>query len=198
MQAHKMGAAAITMSYRSNPMGYHWPDTTVDALVTTSREHRILQRRHPRRLRRRRALHRLPAQIPFLPSELSLTSPNVLYPGNLYKGVVWQQNTNLFYLGAQDQYYTFNMFDAQAWFARDVMTGVIDLPSITERDTDIRHWLDRQAASPTTTPKPTSKPTTCANSSTPPTTRPSTWTPSPSSSKTGCATNTRTSSATAT
>ena len=57
----------------------------------------------------------------------------MLYPGNLYKGVVWQQNTNLFYLGAQDQYYTFNMFDAQAWFARDVMIGKIELPSMADR-----------------------------------------------------------------
>ena len=85
-------------------------------------------------------------KYPFLPSELSLKSPNVLYPGNLYKGVVWQQNTNLFYLGAQDQYYTFNMFDAQAWFARDVMTGAIELPSLADREADIQLWLERQAA----------------------------------------------------
>jgi trimethylamine monooxygenase len=84
-------------------------------------------------------------KYPFLPSELSLQSPNLLYPGNLYKGVVWQQNTNLFYLGAQDQYYTFNMFDAQAWFARDVMLGRIELPSLEERDADIQAWLDRQS-----------------------------------------------------
>jgi len=87
-------------------------------------------------------------KYPFLPSELSLSSPNVLYPANLYKGVVWQQNTNLFYLGAQDQYYTFNMFDAQAWFARDVMTGAIELPGLAERDADIKIWLERQAALP--------------------------------------------------
>ena len=70
----------------------------------------------------------------------------MLYPGNLYMGVVWQQNTNLFYLGAQDQYYTFNMFDAQAWFARDVMTGAIELPSAEDREADIQRWLERQAA----------------------------------------------------
>ena len=87
-------------------------------------------------------------KYPFLPSGLSLKSPNVLYPAGLYKGVVWQQNTNLFYLGAQDQYYTFNMFDAQAWFARDVMTGRINLPSLAEREADIQHWLQRLAALP--------------------------------------------------
>ena len=32
-------------------------------------------------------------------------------------------NTKLAYLGMQDQYYTFSMFDAQAWYVRDVITG---------------------------------------------------------------------------
>ena len=32
-----------------------------------------------------------------------------------YKGVVWVHNPKLFYLGMQDQWFTFNMFDAQAW-----------------------------------------------------------------------------------
>jgi trimethylamine monooxygenase len=60
--------------------------------------------------------------------------------------VVWQDNTNLFYLGAQDQYYTFNMFDAQAWYARDVMLGRIEMPSAGERAEDIQAWLDLQDA----------------------------------------------------
>ena len=33
-------------------------------------------------------------------------------------------NPDLFYLGMQDQWYTFNMFDAQAWWVRDaIMLG---------------------------------------------------------------------------
>ncbi|MCY0906685.1 NAD(P)-binding domain-containing protein [Arthrobacter sp. H14-L1] len=147
MQAHKMGAASITLSYRTAPMGYHWPRNTVERPLVTYFDGSIAHfsdgtqgdfdvvvlctgYQH---------------KYPFLPNELSLKSANVLYPANLYKGVVWQQNTNLFYLGAQDQYYTFNMFDAQAWFARDVMTGVIELPSLAQRETDIQLWLKRQA-----------------------------------------------------
>lgn len=38
------------------------------------------------------------------------------------------------------------MFDAQAWFARDVMLGRIGLPSAKEREADIRLWLGRQDA----------------------------------------------------
>jgi trimethylamine monooxygenase len=46
----------------------------------------------------------------------------------------------------QDQYFTFNMFDAQAWFARDVMMGKIALPGKEERQADIKKWLDLYAA----------------------------------------------------
>ena len=146
MQAHKMGAKSITLSYRTAPMGYDWPWNTVERpLVThfdgntahfsdgTQDEFDVVV-----------LCTGYQHKYPFLPSELSLKSANVLYPANLYKGVVWQQNTNLFYLGAQDQYYTFNMFDAQAWFARDVMTGKIELPQLADREADIQLWLERQ------------------------------------------------------
>ncbi|MEV7647295.1 NAD(P)/FAD-dependent oxidoreductase [Arthrobacter sp. NPDC089319] len=147
MQAHKMGAKSVTFSYRSSPMGFDWPETATERPLVTHFEGRTAHfsdgttGEFDAVLLCTGYLHK----YPFLPTELSLQSPNLLYPGNLYKGVVWQQNTNLFYLGAQDQYYTFNMFDAQAWFARDVMLGRIDLPSLAERDADIQSWLDRQA-----------------------------------------------------
>ncbi|MFJ6418735.1 NAD(P)-binding domain-containing protein [Paeniglutamicibacter sp. NPDC091659] len=148
MQAHKMGAASVTLSYRSAPMGYDWPSTTVERPLVTRFEGRTAQFADGTSgafdavIMCTGYLHK----YPFLPSAMSISSANVLYPGNLYKGVVWQQNTNLFYLGAQDQYYTFNMFDAQAWFARDVMVGKIELPAEEDRSSDINRWLERQSA----------------------------------------------------
>ncbi len=52
-----------------------------------------------------------------------------MYPPKLYKGVVWQDNHKLMYLGMQDQFHTFNMFDCQAWYARDVIMNKINIPS---------------------------------------------------------------------
>ena len=49
----------------------------------------------------------------------------------------------------QDQYYTFNMFDTQAWFARDYMLGRIELPSKEERTADINKWMDYEAKTDT-------------------------------------------------
>ena len=37
--------------------------------------------------------------FPFLSEDLKLKTHNRLYPPMLYKGVVWQNNHNLFYLG---------------------------------------------------------------------------------------------------
>ena len=62
---------------------------------------------------------------------------NRLAPANLYKTVVWKDNPNLLYLGMQDQWYTFNMFDAQAWYARDLIMGRLDVPSRPEMEADI-------------------------------------------------------------
>ncbi|NHT77094.1 NAD(P)/FAD-dependent oxidoreductase [Rhizobiaceae bacterium CRRU44] len=147
-QCHKYGAASVTFSYRTKPMGFDWPDTfeekpliarfvgktayfidgtskTVDAVVLcTGYQH----------------------SFPFLPDDLRLKTNNRLYPLGLYKGIVWEQNPHLFYIGMQDQYYTFNMFDAQAWFARDVILGRIALPDAAARDADIRDWRAREEA----------------------------------------------------
>ena len=60
--------------------------------------------------------------------DLRLKTANRLWPLSLYKGVVWEENPQLHYIGMQDQFYTFNMFDAQAWYARDVILGRIKLP----------------------------------------------------------------------
>ena len=67
---------------------------------------------------------------------------NRLAATDLYKGVVWVKNPKLFYLGMQDQWFTFNMFDAQAWWVRDCILGRIALPDAATMEAD---WQQRQA-----------------------------------------------------
>jgi cation diffusion facilitator CzcD-associated flavoprotein CzcO len=76
-----------------------------------------------------------------LSDDLKLQTHNRLYPPKLYKGVAWQGNTNLFYLGMQDQFHTFNMFDVQAWYVRDIIMNKIFLPSAEEISNDINKWV---------------------------------------------------------
>jgi trimethylamine monooxygenase len=84
--------------------------------------------------------------FPFLEESLRLKTNNRLYPLGLYKGVLWQANPKLIYLGMQDQFFTFNMFDAQAWYARDVVLGRIALPDAASIAGDIAHWRAREEA----------------------------------------------------
>ncbi len=147
-QCHKYGARSITCTARIGPMGYDWPDSweempilthvdgktvhfvgggtkDVDAIILcTGYQH----------------------YFPFLPDDLRLETKNRLWVPGLYKGVAWEANPRLLYLGMQDQYYTYNMFDAQAWWARDVMLGRIELPSAAEMAADSAAWLEREEA----------------------------------------------------
>ena len=82
--------------------------------------------------------------FPFLEKSLTLETHNRLYPPKLYKGVVWQDNHKLFYLGMQDQFHTFNMFDCQAWFATDVILDKIQIPSDSEVEKDINDWVAKE------------------------------------------------------
>lgn len=149
-QAYKMGAASVTASYRTAPMGYDWPEgfeerpgidhfngstvvfadgssKDIDAVIfCTGYQHKY----------------------PYLPENLALSGPNTVYPEGLYRGVVWQDNPSLFYVGAQDQWFTFNMFDVQAWYVRDLILGTAPLPNAAEREASIAAWHERFLAIP--------------------------------------------------
>ncbi|MFC0313863.1 NAD(P)-binding domain-containing protein [Gordonia phosphorivorans] len=144
-QAYKMGAKSVTASYRTKPMGYDWPDGfserpgierfdgyTVHFIDGTSKDVDAV-------IVCTGYLHK----YPYLPESLGLRSPNNVYPDGLYQGVVWNANPKLFYVGAQDQWFTFNMFDAQAWFVRDLILGRIPMPTQSERDASIADWRAR-------------------------------------------------------
>ena len=144
-QAYKMGAKSVTMSYRSKPMGYDWPEdmeeqplieridgSTVTFINGVSKDFDVI-------VQCTGYLH----HYPFLGSDLALNSSNNIYPDHLYRGVMLENNNRVFYIGAQDQWLTFNMFDAQAWFVRDVILGRITLPSATEQREHMDQWRER-------------------------------------------------------
>lgn len=144
-QAYKMGARSVTMSYRSRPMGYEWPEGMEEQPLVeriegkTVRFSNGVERDFDAIILCTGYLH----HYPYLPSDLALDSPNNIYPDHLYQGVVAENNNRLFYLGAQDQWLTFNMFDAQAWFARDIILGRITLPTAEQQRAHMDQWLER-------------------------------------------------------
>ncbi|QEW08396.1 flavin-containing monooxygenase [Nitrincola iocasae] len=145
-QCYKYGARSITSCYRSAPMGYQWPDNW--------EEKPLLQRVEGDTAWFADGSHkRIDAIIlctgyqhhfPFLPDELRLITGNRLWPLQLYKGIFWEDNPKFIYLGMQDQWYSFNMFDAQAWYARDVILGRLPLPDKASMQADNQAWRDQE------------------------------------------------------
>lgn len=144
-QCYKYGAKTVTISYRSQPLGYDWPDRIEEKPLVEHFEDNI-SHFSDGTTRRFDAVIMCTGYLfhfPFLPDELRLQTHNCLYPENLYKGIFWQPNPKLIYLGMQDQYFTFNMFDAQAWYARDVILEQIQLPTLAAREKDEQQWLEK-------------------------------------------------------
>jgi len=145
----KYGSKSITISHRRDTLlGYRWPEKIKEVPLlqkvekntctfkdgsTVAVDAIILSTGY---------LH----YFPFMAKELRLYSANRVAPASLYKGLVWVDNPKLFYLGMQDQWYTINMFDAQAWYVRDVIMGRIDVPDRDARVADVEDRVAREDA----------------------------------------------------
>ena len=142
LQCHKYGAKSVTISYRSAAMGFKWPDTMQEVPLLTKLDGKTahFQNGESRQVDAIILCTGYQHYFPFMEDKLLLQTRNRLYPPNLYKGVLWRDNPKLAYLGMQDQYYTFNMFDAQAWYARDVFMGKASPPAAAEMEKDIAEW----------------------------------------------------------
>ena len=145
-QCYKYGAKSVVSSYRTAPMGFHLPENWREAPLLLGVDGRTAKFKDGSTaavdaiILCTGYLH----HFPFLSAELRLQTDNRLWPLNLYKGIFWEDNPKLMYLGMQDQFYTFNMFDAQAYYARDVMLGRIKLPSPEAMRADSQSWRARE------------------------------------------------------
>ncbi|HDZ73890.1 MAG TPA: NAD(P)/FAD-dependent oxidoreductase [Aurantimonas coralicida] len=145
-QCWKYGCKSVTVSYRTAPMGFNWPDNWQEVPLLQKVEGDIATFKDgtTKRVDAIILCTGYKHHFPFLPDDLRLKTANRLATADLYKGVVWVHNPKLFYLGMQDQWYTFNMFDAQAWYVRDVILGRIELPD--SKEALLKDVADRVAA----------------------------------------------------
>ena len=138
-QCWKYGCKSVTVSHRTAPMGYKWPDNwqEVPILEKVDKDTAYFKDGSSKKIDAIILCTGYIHHFPFMEESLRLKTDNRLAPANLYKTVVWKDNPNLLYLGMQDQWYTFNMFDAQAWYARDLIMGRLEVPSKAEMEKDI-------------------------------------------------------------
>lgn len=146
LQSKKYGARSVTITYRTAPMSFPWPGgiDEVPRLVRMDGKTAHFQDGTSRDVDAIVLCTGYQHCFPFIEDSLRLRTANVLYTPDLYKGVFWLDNPKMMYLGMQDQYYTFTLFDAQAWYARDYVLGRLTLPSRQEMAADIDSWRARQ------------------------------------------------------
>lgn len=144
LQCHKYGVNDITISYRSNPSGFKWPegvreihelleyeddcfhfqdgssDTFDVVMFCTGYQH----------------------NFPFMTEEIRLEAKNLLFLDGLYKGVILNKDPRVMYIGMQDQCYTFTMFDIQGCYIRDYILGKFEIGDESERNADIKIFAD--------------------------------------------------------
>ncbi len=148
IQCMKYGAKSVTFSYRTKAMGFDWPEGFSEVPLLEKVVGKVAHFKDGTRKEVDAIvlctgyLH----HYPFLDDDLRLKSRNRLYPEGLYKGIFWVPNPRFMYIGAQDQFFTFNMFDAQAWYARDVVSAAFRCPMPPPwRPTSRAGWQGRSA-----------------------------------------------------
>jgi len=160
LQCWKFGAQSVTISYRTAPMGFKWPDRVKEVpllkeIVTGHGPYGPTQDAIFVDGQKVQDIHAVILctgylhSFPFLQESIRLSATNILYPDGLYKGVVYRKNPDVYYIGMQDQWYTFSYFDVQALLAKDLILGRISLPNEKEMDSDIKKWREKDVDSKT-------------------------------------------------
>ena len=147
-QCWKYGCKSVTVSHRTAPMGYDWPDNWQEVPLLTRLDGKTAHFKDGTTKEVDAVILCTGYQhhFPFMDDDLALQTTNRLATAMLYKGVAFVPNPALFYIGMQDQWFTFNMFDAQAWWARDVIMGKIDLPDRATMEADVAEREAREDA----------------------------------------------------
>lgn len=153
-QCYKYGVKSVHCSWRTAPMGFHWPEnfTTVPLLahITPGSKTCTFKDGSVAEIDAIILCTGYKHHFPFVQPELRLRTANRLWCDDLHEGVIMPSNPRMMYIGMQDQWFTFNMFDAQAWYARDVILGRIQLPARSQMDEEWAGWHAAEEALPAT------------------------------------------------
>jgi len=148
IQLHKYGVKQCFVSHRSPPKQFKWPENIKEVPLIEKFEKDLIHFKDGSTTTADAVIFctGYKHHFPFMEDKLRLKdATNIFYPNHLYKGILLEGNTNVIYLGMQNKGYTFTMFEAQAWFARDVILGQIKLPDDKVKlNEDIKKWYDMQ------------------------------------------------------
>ena len=146
LQTYKFGAKSVTISYRTKSFNYNWPLEIEELPLLNRIAGNVVHFKDGSK----RIIDAIilctgyKHHFPFLAKDLQLVTANRLYPSQLYKGIFFERQPKLAYLGMPKFYYSLPFFDAQAWYLRDVILGRILLPNAEECSKDMKTWRERE------------------------------------------------------
>ena len=146
LQCFKYGAKHVTISYKTKPMNFKWPDNIEERpLLTNINGSKVefsngTSEDYDAIILCTGYLH----SFPFMAENIRLIIGNRMAPP-LYKQIVLPENPSVFYIGMQNQAYTLTMFHLQALFVRDVLLGKINLPDKNGMLKEIKEQQDTEA-----------------------------------------------------
>lgn len=123
LQTMKYGAKSVVCTWRTKPMGFKWPKGIEEKPLLQKVEGKTAYFKDGSSAEFDSIIlcTGYIYHFPFLQDELRLKSTLSVFPDHLYKGTLYLDggNNKLFYIGVQDQYYSFTLFDVIAlWVAR--------------------------------------------------------------------------------
>ena len=147
LQCVKYGAKSVVCTWRTKPMGFKWPEEIEERPLLRQIDEKVCHFQDGTTCEVDAIILATgyTHNYPFLSDNLRLVDHNVFYPNSLYKGTLWTKagNGRLMYLGAQNQIYTFTMFDVQAFWALKYIIGDIKVPGQDEMEGDWKSWRER-------------------------------------------------------
>jgi trimethylamine monooxygenase len=147
LQLYKYGTKSITMSYRTKPKNWKWPNQIceVPLLIKVDKNKVYFKDGSFKEVDAIIYCTGYLHHFPFLDDNLRLKTTNSLYPSNLYKTIFWLNQPRLIYLGMQRLTFSFNIANIQSCYARDVILGKIILPLTKEQmELDIQLWKQKE------------------------------------------------------
>ena len=107
---------SITASYRTAAMGYNWPSNWLEVplLKKVEGSKAFFPKGISKEINVIILCTGFKHHFPFLADDLCLKTTDHLATTDLYKSVVWINNAKLFYIGLQEKWFSFTMFDVQA------------------------------------------------------------------------------------
>ncbi|WAR13547.1 SNO1-like protein [Mya arenaria] len=150
MQCLKFGAKSAICTWRTKPMGFKWPKGIEERplLLRLDSNTAYFKDGSSAKVDAILLCTGYRYAFPFLEDRLRLQSGLTMYPDDLYKATLWLRSGGgrLFYMGLQDQYFSYTMFETEAiWTCRYIMGTIPGEPkSQAEMRADAENWVARR------------------------------------------------------